>query len=321
MVQLNDKIFKGGHKMRCYPDYYEDFKCIAQKCTHNCCIGWEIDIDDDTLSFYENLNGEFADRFKKSICYDDTPHFILDENERCPFLNKSNLCDIITAFGEEHIGDICKEHPRFHNELPDRVESGLGLCCEQACKIILTKKEKTVLLCDEKYDTDDEIIILRDKVIQLLQNRERTLSDRIDDMLTLCDTKYIKRTLKEYAQVLLSLEILDEEWKRTLCTLDDDISERDIENFSQYIKGREHEFEQLCVYFIYRHFANSPDIMSTKQRACFTAFVFDFFYKMGAFSLKHTGSYTTSLHLDLARTFSSEIEYSDENIYFLYDFV
>ena len=34
------------------PDYYEEFKCIAQKCKHSCCVGWEIDIDDDTLAYY-----------------------------------------------------------------------------------------------------------------------------------------------------------------------------------------------------------------------------------------------------------------------------
>jgi len=162
-----------------------------------------------------------------------------------------------------------------------------------------------VLLCDEKYDTDDEIIILRDKVIQLLQNRERTLSDRIDDMLKLCDTKYIKRTLKEYAQVLLSLEILDEEWKRTLCTIDDDISERDIENFSQYIKGREHEFEQLCVYFIYRHLGDGLYDNIFKERISFAV--------LSLYIITAVANCSDIGFIDAARLYSSEIEYSEEN--------
>ena len=29
------------------PDFYGKFKCTAEKCRHSCCIGWEIDIDDD----------------------------------------------------------------------------------------------------------------------------------------------------------------------------------------------------------------------------------------------------------------------------------
>ena len=38
------------------PKYYERFKCIADKCSHSCCIGWEIDVDADTLKKYKSLN-------------------------------------------------------------------------------------------------------------------------------------------------------------------------------------------------------------------------------------------------------------------------
>ena len=37
------------------PSYYKKFKCIADKCEHSCCIGWEIDIDEETLEKYEKL--------------------------------------------------------------------------------------------------------------------------------------------------------------------------------------------------------------------------------------------------------------------------
>ena len=32
------------------PDFYRDFHCIADRCSDSCCIGWEIDIDPDTLA-------------------------------------------------------------------------------------------------------------------------------------------------------------------------------------------------------------------------------------------------------------------------------
>ena len=32
-----------------YPDYYSAFRCIAGACKHSCCIGWEIDIDEESL--------------------------------------------------------------------------------------------------------------------------------------------------------------------------------------------------------------------------------------------------------------------------------
>jgi lysine-N-methylase len=29
------------------PDTYPEFCCIADRCRHSCCIGWEIDVDPD----------------------------------------------------------------------------------------------------------------------------------------------------------------------------------------------------------------------------------------------------------------------------------
>ena len=30
------------------PDYYDDFSCIADKCTISCCREWKINVDDVT---------------------------------------------------------------------------------------------------------------------------------------------------------------------------------------------------------------------------------------------------------------------------------
>ncbi len=300
--------------MHCYPDYYEKFTCIADKCKHNCCIGWEIDIDDDTLSFYENHSGELKERLKNSISYENTPHFILTENERCPFLNDKNLCDIICTLGEEHICDICTQHPRFHNELPDRIESGLGLCCEEACRLIITNKEKTTFI--GKTQTDDEIIVLRDEIIKILQDRTLRIEERIEKMLQKCDTQYEKKSLSNYSRLLLSLEILEEEWVHLLESAKE---EKKSSDFSQFLKSREHEYEQFCVYLIYRHFANAPDIEEAQKRARFTAFALDFIYKLGEHYYAENGDFSVNTQLDIMRQFSSEIEYSDENLHTLFD--
>ena len=53
--------------MHIYPDYYKKFKCIADKCKHNCCIGWEIDIDNNTYDFYKKLTGDFAKKIIENI--------------------------------------------------------------------------------------------------------------------------------------------------------------------------------------------------------------------------------------------------------------
>ena len=44
------------------PWFYDSFRCISSKCTDNCCIGWEIDVDDETLSKYNQVKGDFGKR-------------------------------------------------------------------------------------------------------------------------------------------------------------------------------------------------------------------------------------------------------------------
>ena len=45
------------------PEYFTKFKCRADKCLDNCCVGWEIDIDQDTLQKYKNLDSLLETRF------------------------------------------------------------------------------------------------------------------------------------------------------------------------------------------------------------------------------------------------------------------
>ena len=46
-----------------YPDYYDRFACIADRCEETCCAGWQIVIDEDALEKYrEKLSGKKDDR-------------------------------------------------------------------------------------------------------------------------------------------------------------------------------------------------------------------------------------------------------------------
>ena len=64
------------------PDFYDDFQCLASRCRHSCCIGWEIDVDADTLAAYQTLEGPLGDELREKIDPGPTPHFRLGEGER-----------------------------------------------------------------------------------------------------------------------------------------------------------------------------------------------------------------------------------------------
>lgn len=301
--------------MRVFPDYYTDFRCIAGRCKHNCCISWEIDIDEETAAYYKTVGGEIGARLRENIAEDGVPHFVLSENERCPFLNKDNLCDIILSLGEEHLCSICTEHPRFYNALPDRVEVGIGLACEEAARIILGKETPMRLV--GAPETEDEILLLRDRAIAVLQNREKPIDTRVQEMLDLCDTHFPAKPLSAWAEILLDLERLDKAWTAHLVRLQR--GRPDFAAFDKHMQGRETEYEQLLVYLIYRHFANAPDLAQAAARAAFAALGYSLLRALGALQFAAEGNFTFADMVELARLFSSEIEYSDENIYILLD--
>jgi len=292
------------------PDYYPEFTCTAERCKHNCCIGWEIDIDEDTLTYYQSIGGELGERLKKNISLEETPHFRLCSNDRCPFLNDKNLCDLILQLGEERLCQICTDHPRFRNFLPDRVEIGLGLCCEEAARLILTKKEPVRLLHEEP--TDDDIILIRNEAILRLQNREKSIAERLDDMLELCGAKLPQRTLPQWADFLEALERLDDRWTELFNLLrKEDIN---LDGFSRHMENRQTEYEQFLVYLTYRHLVNAVDEFDLADRASFVAFGYHIVYSAGAALWTENRQFSLDDQIDLVRQFSAELEYSEENM-------
>ncbi len=274
-----------------FPNYYKKFKCIADKCRHSCCIGWEIDIDEDTMDLYSSLEGEFADRIKKNI-EGEVPHFKLKEDDRCPFLNERGLCDIICQLGDGAICDICYMHPRFSNFYENFTETGLGLCCEEVVRIILTQKDKFSIDLPPEAESE-AFFIKRREVFDILQNRNATIYKRFKTLAEKYGFEFDFSNGDLY-KLYISLERLDNSWENELEKLNNkentDVFERDdLQIF----------FEQLACYFILRHFERGVGFALLScwviGAICSTCESFD---KM----------------LDVVRMYSSEIEYCEENV-------
>ena len=145
------------------PEYYEKFKCIADRCKDSCCIGWEIDVDAVAEEKYRALDTELG---REIVEKTKQGFFPLEENGRCAFLDCRGLCRIISTVGEGYLCDICREHPRYYGISADGLEGGLGLGCEEAARMILSLTElpKTVLIDRAvSYSDSDEYAGLSDR--------------------------------------------------------------------------------------------------------------------------------------------------------------
>ncbi len=200
------------------PDYYSGFHCIADRCRHTCCAGWEVSIDEASLLRFR-ADPEIAPQIDET----GTPHFRLTAGEKCPFLNSDNLCDLICRRGEEILCQTCRDHPRFRNYWEDRTEIGLGLVCEEAARLILSREKpmKLVTLSDDGSvctQPEDEawLMELRSQLwdgICETGPRARLLEYLI--FRHLADALYDDRTEARIAFITQSFREITEAWEQT----------------------------------------------------------------------------------------------------------
>lgn len=175
------------------PSFFDQFKCIGSACTDTCCAGWEIEVDETTAQGYLAEKGAFGDRLRREIGSEPGEYFFKLKNNRCPFLNKENLCDIFINLGEDRLCDICREHPRFYNWFGDYTEVGLGLCCEEAERLLFSDSKPLTFveevhtdasdLLDDESEECEQMLEERKAIFTILQNRKKNIGARLKRLL------------------------------------------------------------------------------------------------------------------------------------------
>lgn len=278
-----------------YPDFYFDFECKAGKCEHTCCKDWEIDVDEDSVCRFSALPESEAAAVLSNIGEEDSSHFILREDGRCPFLESDGLCSLIKKYGEDFVPYICREHPRFYNEYNTYCECGLGLSCEKAVSLLLNEDYLDFIFNDDNEDepdSDEELFINRKyDIIDDIAESEDILNPL---RLIFGSEKTIKTDI--LFKAFSDIEALADTWGTMLADLRSGIispvipvsADKSLKAFAQYLA--------------FRHYVDTSDKNGTALFiACSTVMC----------SLLINKGYAPG---DVLREFSSEIEYSDENI-------
>ncbi len=320
------------------PDYCGEFRCSAGKCSDSCCIGWEIDIDDKTADYYMSLDGQFGERLKKGISHNDVYSFAL-QNERCPFLNEDNLCDIILNLGEDKLCHICAEHPRYYEWFGGVKEGGVGLCCEEAARLILEKGMtegyiEREILDEDCEDYDNELYnflfkarenifrLFRDKSVSLAECIARVLSyaDKIQELIDNYDYESVpdiseavisekaEPDVKAMLEIFGTLEPIDEKWRPFV----DGVSQ----NSDKYSYNPKYEpyLRSAAIYFVWRYFMKGvfdEEILSKIRLAVISAAMLSVLFQLTDADFEQC--------VMLAKNYSKETEYSEENLEAIYD--
>ena len=304
--------------MRVYiPIYYEKFKCIADRCKHNCCIGWDVEIDKETYNQYLLKNGNLGEKIRRNIYVEDEiPYFKMKNDGKCPFLNQCSLCDIICECTEKEIPYICRMHPRFKNVFSERTEYGLGLCCEEAARIIISEERLFGLMLSESGDEnlsgfEIELLETRQKIFDIFNDNSDIESKiiKVLDMFSIPhnifsdinvfdiydELEYMDSKLVENTKIIRSL------WEKTV------LSEHLPSKFERAVSN-------IACYFVFRMVSPAESYNELRARVAVALLSLKYTVSSLRNELESKDGDPIEKLIEIARLYSSEIEYSPDNM-------
>lgn len=186
------------------PQYYKDFKCIADRCVHNCCKGgWLIELTEEMVQKYNSIPGPFGEQLRQSVTVDEEGSYVFQLVDGvCPHLGTTGLCNVFGELGESCMGTVCREFPRFSLHYGKVVETGIGLACEEAARIIMSQQKpfsienievaQSGLVLEDNFETIeaddvyiDFLIRARTCMFQIIWEPGKTIYEKLNVLLEL----------------------------------------------------------------------------------------------------------------------------------------
>ncbi len=313
------------------PSYYEKFSCIADKCPDTCCIGWEVDIDEETASRYLRVSGTLGEKIRNHLVTDGegSQLFTLCDGDICPFLCPSGLCEIQKNLSESFLSRTCTLFPRFFDDFGTFRETGLGLGCPEAARIILSDdspfilvpREDASFIPDDGIDADflSALLSLRTRLFSILEG-DGDIKEKISRSLTEAynfekelgfDTVDFSqgRTFSDCLAVMKNMEYISAERKNFIFSLTEKAP------LPSALTRFPDDFEKLMKYCIFRYLLKAVydfDVLTKVKYGIFASIVIARIYSFFE-------NPDTELRTKIMYSYSKEVEYSDLNMTLLDD--
>ena len=183
------------------PQYMKSFHCIGSACEDSCCVGWRVDIDQETYKKYRRIKSEeLSHVLEKNVKRNRSAtksegnyaKIKLTEGGACPFLNNDTLCKIQLEYGEKYLSNVCSTYPRTANIINGVLERSATMSCPEAARQALLKQE--AMEFDEDVELTDVRNIIKCNIntneVQYSNKPERYLWElRIFSIMVLQDRK------------------------------------------------------------------------------------------------------------------------------------
>lgn len=203
------------------PFYYDEFKCISNKCIDNCChIQWRITIDEKTYKKYRKLKGPWGKKINNNITRIRKNNSYLNYGKiklkdcGCSLLDEDGLCSIHAQLGEGYLSNTCKVYPRDICKYNNIYERNLLMSCPEVARYLIKHKDDFYFNMDEEElsDLDKDYIInkicdknlynllwdARSLTMKIIQFKEIEIWKRIILSKILCDKVQVIINEKDY---------------------------------------------------------------------------------------------------------------------------
>ena len=307
------------------PAYYKDFACIADRCKHSCCIGWEVVLDEETVALYEGVEGPLGEKLRAAMRTDEEGDVCFPlQGGRCPFLDGENLCEIHRALGQPATSVTCREHPRFIEDYGPFREVTLSASCPAANELLLGSEAPLTFCAREDEEVGEEgdpwlphLLVLRQRMLEILADRTRPLTCRLEQFLALAeaaqplldedtaeelpalvaefgDNCSVQMAVSGTLEALSALESLEPDWREVLRAAASAPKRPQPEPL----------LERIAVYFAFRYLLKTVNDGDLLSRAQFVTYAVEAVERLAA---------VCGLS-EALRRFSAEVEHSDENL-------
>lgn len=154
-------------------NFYEQFQCIADKCSLTCCQEWRIAVDDGTFQRWEKNTPELCSHVVRR---EECSVIALDEEKKCPFLNDKKLCKLVLKYGDSILSKTCTDFPRLENAFADHIERTMSAGCP-AVVDLLNSVENIKWNTENVFENG--LGKIRESLLEIMRKEEFSISIRL----------------------------------------------------------------------------------------------------------------------------------------------